>query len=46
MEDKWSGGWVKKNKCLLWRENELGFFQIGYDKNKQIKMKNIDYKKF
>lgn len=19
LEDKWSGCWVKKNKCLLWR---------------------------
>lgn len=40
------GCWAKKNKCLLWRENEVGSYQIGYDKNKNIKMKYIDSRKF
>lgn len=40
------GCWAKKNKCLLWRENELGVFQIGYDKSKNIKMKLVDSKRF
>jgi hypothetical protein len=38
LED-WSGCWVQKNKCLLWKENVLGIYEIGYDKQKRIKMR-------
>lgn len=46
LEESWSGCWVRKNRCLLWRENELGFYQVGYDKSKNIKMKGEGSKKF
>jgi hypothetical protein len=32
---------VSKTKCLLWRENILGVYEIGYDKNKRIKLKEV-----
>jgi hypothetical protein len=35
----WQGCWVNKTKCLLWKDNVLGVYEIGYDKNKRIKLK-------
>jgi hypothetical protein len=41
VQQNWQGCWVNKTKSLLWTENTLGVYEIGYDKNKRIKMKEV-----
>jgi U3 small nucleolar RNA-associated protein 12 len=46
VEEKWLGCWVKKSKCLLWRENELGIFEVGADAKGRVKMRQSGNKYF
>lgn len=46
LEERWAGCWVRKNKCLLWRENELGLFEVGSDAKGRTRMKQAATKYF
>ena len=46
LEEKWLGCWTRKNKCLLWRENELGLFEVGADAKGRTKMRQTGNKYF
>jgi WD40 repeat protein len=46
LEEKWGGCWARKSKCLLWRENEVGVFEVGADAKGRVRMRQTGNKYF